>query len=81
MNRIEIHICEFNNPCLNDAKCVKLAKIDNNTNLDYSCECVNGFTGANCEKGLIFGLCNFEATLVNLSPTLKKLTHVPNRRV
>ena len=40
---VDINECQ-NNPCQNGGRCT-------NVNGDYSCSCVSGFEGKNCEKG------------------------------
>ena len=40
----DVNECQ-NNPCQNGGKCT-------NVNGDYSCSCVSGFEGKNCEKGI-----------------------------
>ena len=41
-----VHVCLTNNPCQNGATCVI------GTNSDYSCSCVQNYTGQNCESEL-----------------------------
>ena len=40
----DVNECQ-NNPCQNGGKCT-------NVNGGYSCSCVSGFEGKNCEKGI-----------------------------
>ena len=49
------------NPCLNDGHCVRISDRDLSA---YRCDCLLGFTGSRCEKGLIF-ITNSFLSLIN----------------
>ena len=67
-----MHICELKNPCLNDAKCSRIERVEQNATLDYVCECPSGFSGANCEIGIYIS----NKTTYNIRIRIKKLLYL-----
>lgn len=44
-----MHLCDYSNPCKNDANCTKSDR--ENDSEKFTCICAQGFTGINCENG------------------------------